>query len=110
MPKPKKRKSFVNVRVNLAGQLPVVAEQPASSTSEVVMLAGEVVAHKSEFKVQVEAAVKKHAEACENASAYGRFGDGQAARAGGRPANLYRARDGAGGGKGAQEADIGLHI
>ena len=73
MPKPKKRKSFVNVRVKLAGQLPVVAEQPASSTSEVVMLAGEVVAHKSEFKVQVEAAVKKHAEACKNASAYDRF-------------------------------------
>ena len=73
MPKPKKRKSFVNVRVKFAGQLPVVAEQPASSTSEVVMLAGEVVAHKSEFKVQVEAAVKKHAEACKNASAYGRF-------------------------------------
>ena len=46
MPKPKKRKSFVNVRVKFAGQLPVVAEQPASSTSEVsscaLMLAGEV--------------------------------------------------------------------
>ena len=40
MPKPKKRKSFVNVRVKFADQLPVVAEQPASSTSEVVMLAG----------------------------------------------------------------------
>ena len=59
MPKPKKRKSFVYIRVKLAGQLPVVAEQPSSSTSEVVMLAGEVVAHKSEFTVQVEAAAKK---------------------------------------------------
>ena len=70
MPKPKKRKPFVVVRVKLAGQRPVVAEQPSSSTSEVVMLAGEAAAHKSEHQVQVDAAVKKHAEACENAAAH----------------------------------------